>query len=63
MLTNATTPAEDSDGDSDGGGTPKIHSGFKNAYLSVNQTLSGVIISATDGRPEVGSFRVWIMIG
>lgn len=32
---------------------PKIHSGFKNAYVSVNGTLSAVVASATDGKPEV----------
>ena len=34
--------------------TPKIHSGFKNAYISVNRTLSGVVWSAMDMQPEVG---------
>lgn len=32
---------------------PKIHTGFKNAYVSVNRTLSAVVWSATDGRLEV----------
>ena len=32
---------------------PKVHTGFKNAYVSVNRTLSAVVWSATDGRLEV----------
>lgn len=32
---------------------PKIHSGFKRAYVSVNGTLSAVLGSAMDGKPEV----------
>lgn len=35
-------------------GVAKIHSGFKSAYASVNQTLAGLIHSTTDGHPEVG---------
>lgn len=52
---------ESCDGDGDGGDgsnaaarpTPKIHSGFKRAYMSVNGTLSAVLASAMDGNPEV----------
>lgn len=51
----------DGDDDGDGGGgnkladrpAPKIHSGFKRAYVSVNGTLSAVLSSAMDGKPEV----------
>ena len=32
---------------------PKIHSGFKRAYVSVNGTLSAVLHSAMDGKSEV----------
>lgn len=35
---------------------PKIHTGFKSAYVSVNRTLSAVVWSATDGRLEVRRF-------
>lgn len=48
------------DGDGDGSETPsaarrapKIHSGFKRAYVSVNGTLSAVLRSAMEGEPEV----------
>lgn len=51
---------EDCDGDRGGDGsnaaarpTPKIHSGFKRAYVSVNGTLSAVLHSAMDGKSEV----------
>lgn len=46
MLANATSTEAGED-------TPKIHSGFKNAYMSVNRTLSAIIWGATDGKPEV----------
>lgn len=46
MLANATSTEAGED-------TPKIHSGFKNAYMSVNRTLSAVIWGAMDGKPEV----------
>lgn len=60
MLTNATTvPAS---GGVDGGGAPKIHSGFKNAYVSVNRTLSAVVASATEGKPEVREGRYYCVL-
>ncbi|CAM9475443.1 unnamed protein product [Ectocarpus sp. 8 AP-2014] len=55
---NVTTPVGDGDGN-DGGEEeaaaktpPKIHAGFKRAYVSVNGTLGAVLGSAMEGKPE-----------
>ncbi|CAB1113920.1 unnamed protein product [Ectocarpus sp. CCAP 1310/34] len=55
---NVTTPVADGDGN-DGGeeaaaakDPPRIHAGFRRAYVSVNGTLSAVLGSAMEGKPE-----------
>ncbi|CAM9438289.1 unnamed protein product [Ectocarpus sp. 13 AM-2016] len=55
---NVTTPVTDGDG-SDGGEEaaaaktpPRIHAGFRRAYVSVNGTLGAVLGSAMEGKPE-----------
>ncbi|CAN0111908.1 unnamed protein product [Ectocarpus sp. 12 AP-2014] len=55
---NVTAPVADADGNDGGEGAaaaktpPRIHAGFKRAYVSVNGTLGAVLGSAMEGKPE-----------